>query len=226
MMSENFLEGKFLSEGTTRFLCDVLVNDNREQCYVPCSCKLSKLIALPRDKKVLLKKNSSLLQNSLTLIAIKHKRNYIAINASAANTLFKNQILKRKAFNFLRGQKIYHSEYSLDSYKCDFFFEKTNTIVELKSIITTKEIAIPFLINSKRALRQLGAIEKYLDENYTAIYIFISFNPYTKYIELDNKNQLCNKVLDCVQKGMKLYGFSCQFKNNELIIKKQIPIKF
>lgn len=27
----------------------------------------------------------------------------------------------------MRRQKIYHSEYSLDGYKCNFFFEKTNT---------------------------------------------------------------------------------------------------
>lgn len=141
---------------------------------------------------------------------------------------FERDPKKTKFYNSRAWRRLSKAFAESKGYVCEICHNKyaKPDIVELKSIITTKEIAIPFLINSKRALRQLGAIEKYLDENYTAIYIFISFNPYTKYIELDNKNQLCNKVLDCVQKGMKLYGFSCQFKNNELIIKKQIPIKF
>ena len=50
---QKFIIGKFLKELKNRFLCEVEIDGNVEECYVPSSCHLSNFLQL-KGKRVLL----------------------------------------------------------------------------------------------------------------------------------------------------------------------------
>jgi DNA-binding sugar fermentation-stimulating protein len=217
------IKGTFLVENKRRFLCEVEVSGKATLCYVPSSCRLDKLISLAGKEVLLLPTAMPNAKTEYSLYAVAHKGNYIVLNASIANRLVEQNIQSRR-FSFLGKRTVVLREHIHEGYKCDLFIEDTQTVVEIKSIISADTSAPLFSVNSQRAMKQLSFIEKYMERGLPVCYIIVALNPFTKKIVLNPDNDLHSKLLFCVAHGMKLYCMSCNIDNGRLKIKKEIPI--
>lgn len=225
-MNNGFIVGTFIREEKNRFLCTVEVDGKEEECYIPSSCRLENFLELA-GKEVFLKENKSKnTRTHLMVYAIRFKRNYLILKSSEANELIMKAINGRR-FAFLNKRRIVEKERIIDGYKADLYIPDTQTIIEIKSIITIdKEATFPTVF-SERAIEQLSKIEQIITDRYRVVYIFVVLNPYVESISLSKEEHLKEykgKFLDCVKNGMKYKGYSVRIQNGEPIIDREIKV--
>ena len=132
--------GIFINEIRNRFLCKVRVDGKVVECYVPSSCRLSNFLEL-RNREVLLTEVAShQARTHYSLFAIKFKRNYIILNTSIPSRVLQTA-LKSRRFSSLGTRNTIQREKTIAGYKCDLYIEDTNTVIEVKSIISETERA-------------------------------------------------------------------------------------
>ena len=221
---KNFHTGKFICESKNRFLCTVNIEGTEEVCYIASSCRLDNFIDL-RGKIVLLVENyGKTSKTRYSVIGVKFKRNYIILNTSWANKAIEGNLLSRR-FSFLGKRNDYKAETKIDGYKADFFIPNSNTIVEVKSVIATEETAFFPTVFSERTISQLKTISELLDKGYKGCFIIVSLNPYVKKIRLLQDMECVDLLKNCMDKGMKIKGFSCRLSKEGIPqIAKEIPI--
>ncbi len=216
MVSEpQYIHGVFKAEIKNRFLCSVDINGENTICYIPSSCRLSNFFDLT-DKEVLLKPIKTL--NSRTrysVYAVKFKRTYILVKLSSVNALIDSQ-LHRRHFSFLGKRKNKLREVKIEDYKSDIYIKDTNTILEIKSILSFEKITVFPSVYSERAILQLQAISRLLDKGYKACYVLVSLNPCVKEILLNPKNSTFYSLfLKCLNTGMECCAFSLRLIDGE-----------
>lgn len=216
--------GQFISESKNRFLCTVRIDGTEEICHIASSCRLDNFIDL-RGKYVLLVENMSKTSKTRhSVIAVKHKRNYIILNTSWANKAIDYSLLSRK-FSFLGKRRDYKAEIVIDGYKTDFYIPKSKTIIEIKSVISTENMAYFPTVFSERTLSQLDIISRLLDNGYSGCFIIVSLNPYVKEIRLLQDTECGESLKNCKDKGLVIKGFTCRLSNDGIPqIVKEIPI--
>ncbi len=222
--SDDYVHGVFRCEIKNRFLCQVNVAGSDVICYVPSSCRLSNFFDLT-SRKVLLKpvKNKNA-KTKYSVYAVEFNNSYILLNLSHLNRVIENH-LNRRYFSFLGKRKTIIREAVIDGYKSDLFIKDTNTIVEIKSILSFSRDTIFPSLYSRRALKQLGEIAELLKKGYKVCYIFVSLNSHVKSLTIDMKNtdyvDLFNK---CIERGMVCYGFSLKFEDREPTIYSRLSV--
>lgn len=222
--SDYYVLGIFKCEIKNRFLCQVNVAGEDVICYIPSSCRLSNFLDIT-NRNVLLKpvkdKNA---RTKYSVYAVEYKKTYILLNLSQPNRLIQDQI-KRRYFAFLGKRKNVIREATIAGYKSDLFIKETNTIIEIKSILSfNKETMFPSMY-SNRALKQLADIAELLDKGYKVCYIFVSLNSYVKSLTIDvTKTNYFDLFRKCIEKGMVCYGFSLKFKGGEPTIHSKLHI--
>lgn len=132
---EQFLKGIFLKEHKTRFLCSVELEGQEVECYIPASCKLSKFVELSGRQVILQSVKKSEARTHYAVYAAKIGRSYVLLNLTEANRIVEEQ-LYRRYFSFLGKRKRIHREYTVDGYKTDLFIEDTNTLIEVKTLLS------------------------------------------------------------------------------------------
>lgn len=204
----NLISGVFKTELKNRFLCTVCVDGVDVTCYIPSSCRLSNFIDLS-GKTVLLKPNqSSSTRTAYAVYAVKYGRQYILLNLVQANRVIEDQ-LPRKYFSFLGKRKNVSREICIDDYKTDLFVRDTNTIIEIKSILSFEKSATFPSVYSERAVGQLKKLSKLLDAGYNVCYLFVSLNPRVKELCINERvTDYYNAFQECVNKGMLVRVFS------------------
>ena len=215
-------KGTFKYELKNRFLCLVNINGVDTICYIPSSSKLGNYLDL-RNKEVLLKPTKSE-KTHLAVYAIRYKQNYITLDMNTPNQVIETEI-KRRYFSFLGKRSNVQKEKSICGYKCDLFIDDTNTIIEIKSILSNEKHALFPTVHSDRANQQLSKISELLDSGYNVCYCFVSLNPYVRSITL-NKNEFdyFNLFKTCTSKGMIVKGFAIRLVNEEPTICRELPI--
>lgn len=215
-------KGIFKYELKNRFLCLVNINGVDTICYIPSSSKLGNYLDL-RNKEVLLKPTKSE-KTHLAVYAIRYKQNYITLDMNTPNQVIETEI-KRRYFSFLGKRSNVQKEKSICGYKCDLFIDDTNTIIEIKSILSNEKHALFPTVHSDRANQQLSKISELLDSGYNVCYCFVSLNPYVRSITL-NKNEFdyFNLFKTCTSKGMIVKGFAIRLVNEEPTICRELPI--
>lgn len=221
---QNFIEGIFVKELKNRFLCEVIIDGVSTICYVPSSCHLSNFLSL-EGKQVLLVPTQTLgSRTPYSLFAVPYKRNYIILNTSMANRAIENSIHSRR-FYFLGERKIVIKEHMIEGYKADLFLPETNTIFEIKSIISTKHCANFPSVYSERTLQQLDAIRNLLLQNHRVCLAIVSLHPYLKSINIDNGTAFHTKLVKCLDAGLILKAYTSRLHYYKAIIDKEIPIE-
>ena len=208
-----YIKGIFLKEQKTRFLCDVLVEDEEVECYIPASCKLSKFVDLTGKEVVLQPIANKKSRTDYSVYAARLGRNYVLLNLAEANRVVENQ-LHRRYFSFLgKRQKVYR-EKVIDGYKVDLYVEDTNTLIEVKTLLSfDREDSFPSMA-SMRAEQQLKKLSDLLDQGYKVCYIIISLNSKVKLIYVNEAfDRYCQLFHECLDKGMECRGFSIKLRN-------------
>lgn len=221
---EGLIEGVFISEIKNRFLCTVLVNDIETICYVPCSCRLSNFLDLKDKKVLLLPVSSKKARTSYSVLAIEFKRNYILLNTSIPNRVLENEI-KGRRFSFLGKRREITHEVMIDDYKCDLYIHDTDTIVEIKSIISAKKTVQFPTVYSERANRQLESILRLLENGHRVVYLFASLNPYVINMQIAESEPYSRLFKICIKQGMIVKGASLRLQNNEISVSSLYDIE-
>lgn len=199
----DLIKGKFLKECKNRFICEVLVDNNVIECYVPSSSKLINYISL-KGKEVLLAVNKSKkTRTQYSLFAVKYYKNYILLNLNVANHIVEEYL--RNNFNY----KTLWREKKIGNYKADFILEDENglLIVEAKGLISTsKEIIFPSVF-SERAINQLVILETLLEQGYRGVYFYVSLSPTITKVQINSSDIEYSLLLQkCINSGMKIVG--------------------
>lgn len=212
---QEYIYGTFKTEIKNRFLCLVNIDGEDIICYIPSSCRLSNFLDLT-DRTVVLK--PILTPNSKTkysVYAVKYGRGFILLNLSQANRIVEEQ-LHRRYFSFLGKRKKVVHEMMLEGYKSDLYIEDTNTLIEIKSILSFEKQALFPSVYSERAVKQLSTISELLDEGHKACYILVSLNPRVKEIVINPKiEDFYILFSECVKKGMTYCGLSVRLIDGE-----------
>jgi DNA-binding sugar fermentation-stimulating protein len=155
------VEGKFIRELKNRFLCEVKIDGKVEECYVPSSCHLSNFLQLKGKRVLLIPTQGKNPRTRYALYAAPYRRNYIILNTSLSNVAIEKNIYNRR-FSYLGKRSNVQKEHSVDGYKADIYIPNTKTIVEIKSVLSTKDEAIFPTVYSERTQNQLKEFRRCL----------------------------------------------------------------
>lgn len=213
-----YIKGTFLREQKTRFLCEVLVEDNEVECYIPSSCKLSKFVDLTGKEVVLQPVENQNSRTEYSVYATRLGRYYILLNLAEANRVVENQ-LHRRYFSFLGKRQSVYREKVIEGYKADLYVEDTKTLIEVKTLLSLEEEGIFPSMVSNRAEEQLKKFSALLDRGYKVCYLVISLNPRVRAIRLNPALETYFWLFrECVSKGMEYRSFSVKLKDMKPVI--------
>lgn len=219
----NCIAGQFVRELKNRFLCEVVIDGKVEVCYIPSSCHLSNFLQLEGKEVLLMPTVAKKTRTAFAVVAVKFKRSYIILNTSYANRLVEYAIQGRK-LSYLGKRKVCLREKNVNEYKCDLYIADTNTIVEIKSVISASDIGVFPTVYSERSLNQLSKIKALLQLGYRVDYIIVSLNPYVKGIELLKDTQFYIEFEECINLGMSVHAFNCKIQNDMVLLNKRVTI--
>lgn len=221
----NLKQAEFIRECKNRFICEVKFEGRVIECYVPSSCKLSNFFELDGKPVLIIPTSKHGTRTSFALFAVKYRNNYILLNSSFANRIIIENITSRR-FSFLGSRKKVYQEYFVSDYKSDIYIDDTNTIIEVKSIMSTGTSAIFPSVYSGRAIEQLNALKTLILQGYNAHLVIVSLNPYIKNIFICKNSMLYGHLIECIALGMTVIGFSCRLIKNYVLLDKSIKIDY
>jgi len=217
-------KGLFLEELKPRFRCIVLVNGEETPCYIPASCKLSNFLNLQKQE-VLLVKNKTGKELHYSVFAVNHKGHYIILDLALANKFIFQEIHRRR-FSFLGKRSCVLSEVKFSNYRADIFIPSSNTVIEVKSVISlSKETEYP-LSDSLRMITQLKQIKELLHLGYSVYYFFIAFSPKTRIVHIRRSSQFYSVFMECLSLGLHCFGWRVSLQKDEIKITSKLTIEY
>lgn len=218
-----YITATFIKELKNRFLCEVEIDGEHVVCYVPSSCHLSNFLKLAGKKVLLVPTQTKNTRTKYALFAVPYKKSYIILNTSMANRAIENSIHSRR-FSDLGYRKTVIKEHYVEGYKSDLFIKDTETIIEIKSVLSMGIDAKFPTVLSERSLEQLVKLKILLRKGYTVRYIIVSLNPYLKSVSISQDTTFYKELYSCLESGMKISAFACRLKNNDVFVTHEIPV--
>ena len=219
----NYVSGVFIRELKNRFLCEVEIEGKVEECYVPSSCHLSNFLQLEGRRVLLVPTQTPNSRTKYALFAVPFKKNYIVLNTSMANRAIEDGLRGRR-FSWLDKRKVWFKEHKIDGYKADLYIPSTKTIIEIKSIISTKEPAIFPTVYSERTINQLKQIQQLLLNGYRVCFIIVSLHPYVKSVTIDKNTEFYSELSKCLEAGLIVKAYTSRVDNDVIKINKELGI--
>lgn len=219
------IEGIFVKELKNRFLCEVLISGISTVCYVPSSCHLGNFLELQGKKVLLTPTSTPNARTSYSLYAVRYKRSYIVLNTSMANRAVESS-LQRRLFSFLGKRTHILTEHQVDKYKTDLYIEDTNTIIEVKSVLSLDKTAKFPTVFSERTLTQLAQLKEFLACGYRVHYCIVSLNPYVKNVQILSNTAFRPMLDECLSNGMTVSSYSCRIRDGRVQLEKVLPILY
>lgn len=220
-----FIEGIFVKELKNRFLCEVKIDGVSTVCYVPSSCHLSNFLKLDGKKVLLVPTQTKGSRTHYSLFAVPYKRNYILLNTSSVNRVIEESIHSRR-FSYLGKRKTVLKEHTLYDYKADLCIAESNTIIEVKSVLSLDQTAMFPTVYSERTIRQLEHINDMLSNGIRVCFMVVSLHPYVNEIVIDKDTEFYEKFSACVSKGLISKAYAVRFCNGKISIDKEISIEY
>ena len=216
--------GTFKEETKNRFLCQVTIDGEDVECYIPSSCRLGNFIDM-KGRTVLLKHNQAKdARTEYAVYAVKIKNEFILLNLSQANRIIEVALPKRR-FSFLGLRKQIVREKRIGDYKSDLYIEDTKTLIEIKSILSFQKTALFPTVYSERGIKQLVQLSSLLDEGFKVCYFFASFSHHVREIQINNGIEEYARLFNvCLEKGMTVYGITLKMKDGCPLIHSTIPV--
>ena len=216
--------GIFKQEIKNRFLCRVKIEGKEVICYVPSSCRLSNFLDMTDRRVMLIPTMDKNARTRFALYALKYGRSYVPINLSNSNRVIEQQI-HRRYFSFLGQRNQVVREKIIKDYKCDLFVKDTNTVIEIKSILSFEKEALFPTVYSERAVKQLRQLSKLLDEGYKVCFIVVSLSRVVNEMSINPEIEDFYRLFqECVSKGMIHKGFSLRLDEKQLDINSTVPL--
>lgn len=200
------INGTFISELKNRFLCTVKIEKNVYDCYVPSSSRLQNYINLEGHEVLLTKNKSEKGRTLFSLFAVKINGDYIMLNLNMVNLIVKQLISERKIYidrNFQIFREKVFNDYKSDLYLLE---EESNSeiIMEIKGIISIKEVVEFPHVSSDRSLLQLKKISEMLKSGKEVHYLLVSLSPLLQEIKMKRESEYSKLLKECISQGMQL----------------------
>jgi DNA-binding sugar fermentation-stimulating protein len=222
LSNSGIVYGEFKEEIKNRFLCIVNINGSDTVCYIPSSCRLSNFIDLANRRVILRPIKNKNARTKYAVYAIKYGQGYVPLNLSDTNRLIEKS-LKRRIFSFLGARKNIYREENIDGYKSDLYITDTDTIIEIKSVLSFSKNALFPTVFSGRANRQLKSIMSLLENGHKVCYMLILMYSGTKSISINEQQTEYAELFNaCVKKGMAVFAFSLGMSKGEVFVKSRI----
>lgn len=218
-----FVIGTYKRELKNRFLCEVQIANENVVCYVPSSCHLSNFLQLEGKQVLLVPTMTAKTRTDFALFAVPYKKNYIILNTSMANRAMEYSIHGRR-FSFLGKRAEVVKEHMVEGYKADLFLPSSNTLIEIKSIISYHDKANFPTVYSERTINQLRSIHSMLLKGYKVCFAIVSLHPYLKSIQIDTTTEFYYELVKCLDRGLLLKGYTCRLYKEKLMIDKEISV--
>lgn len=220
-----FVTGTYKRELKNRFLCEVQIANEDVVCYVPSSCHLSNFLQLEGKRVLLVPTKTAKTRTHFALFAVPYKKSCIILNTSMANRAIEYSIHERR-FSFLGKRKEVVKEHTIEGYKSDLFLPASNTLIEIKSIISSHDRANFPTVYSERTINQLRAIHSMLLKGYKVCFAIVSMHPYIKNIQIDRTSEFYSELVKCLEVGLILKAYTCRLQNNKVRIDKEICVNY
>ena len=226
MPEQQLIYGIFRKEEKNRFICKVVVDSEEIECYVPSSCRLEKLIDLEGCQVALRPNKSQGARTRYALYAVKKGRNLILVDQTAPNRIVEDN-MKSRLDSFLGKRNCIQRERIVSGYKSDLFLPETNTIVEIKSILSVESSATFPNVLPQRGLRQLSQFQYLLEKGVRVCYLLVSLNPRVKEIYVNNKyTSFYSEFQKCISAGMLCKGLSIAIVDETPVIHAMVPVNY
>ena len=220
-----FVIGTFKRELKNRFLCEVCIDGEDVVCYVPSSCHLSNFLKLEGKQVLLVPTQSQQSRTSYALYAVKYRRSYILLNTSMANRAIELSIGNRR-FSFLKKRTHIIKEHTIYNYKTDLYLPDTDTLIEIKSIISTNKTGTFPTVYSERTINQLKQLQELLKQGHKVCFFIVSLCPTVKDISIDKNSVFYTEFMKCVQLGMHVSAYACRIRQGIPTISSVLPISY
>lgn len=224
MSESEIVYGIFKEETKNRFLCTVSIDGTDTVCYIPSSCRLSNFIDLENRTVMLrpIKKKDS--RTKYAVYAVKYRRSYVPLNLSVSNRVLETEI-RRRYFSFLGIRKAGFRERVIDGYKSDLYIADTDTVIEVKSILSFNKNAIFPTVFSERANRQLEELLGLLANGHRVCYMLVSMCASVESIQINaEQDEYYRLFVDCMRHGMTVGAISLSMKNDLPYVKSRIDV--
>jgi DNA-binding sugar fermentation-stimulating protein len=216
--------GTFKEEIKNRFLCTVSIDGTDTVCYIPSSCRLSNFINLANRTVMLrpIKKKDA--RTKYAVYAVKYGRSYVPLNLSVSNRVLETEI-RRRYFSFLGKRETVFRERVIDGYKSDLYIADTDTVIEVKSILSFNKKAIFPTVFSERANRQLEELLGLLMNGHKVCYMLVSMCASVESIQINaEQEEYYRLIVDCMKHGMTVSAISLSMKNDLPYVKSRIDV--
>lgn len=115
-------------------------------------------------------------------------------------------------------------EYLWQLANCITNIADSDTIIEIKSIISQDDRAVFPTVYSERTQKQFHQLDELLSEGIPVYFFIVSLSPYVKEIVIDPSTPFYQEFCKCMNHGMRATAFSCRLVNGTPLIDKEIPI--
>ena len=217
------IEGVFIRELKNRFRCYVEVNGEERLCYVSSSSKLANYIDLEGKKVILVPASKNAKATDYTLLAVRHRNGYILLDLSIANAVIAEQI-SRRCFSFLGRRSNVKRETIIADYKTDLYVEDTNTLVEIKTVITDRKQGAFPTATSRRSLEQLRKISSLLECGYKCCVLFVALSPSIESIRINTHGEYYDMLKNCIEKGLVCKACQIKMSKDEITVNRFIDL--
>ena len=219
-----FKLGVFKEELKNRFRCVVTIDDVDTICYIPSSSRLSNFIDL-RNRVVKLrpiKKRDA--RTQYAVYAVKYNRSFVLLDLASVNTVVEKQ-LPRSIFSFLGSRTLVKREAPIDNYKCDLYLEDSDTIIEIKSLLSFGKDAVLPTVYSERAIKQLTKIKQLLFDGHKVCYFIASLYQGVEQVRMNRDQQEFYALfMECIEAGMTVAAFSLKMSSSQVLVHNRIEV--
>ena len=224
MSGSKIVYGTFKEDIKYRFLCTVSIDGTDTVCYIPSSCRLSNFIDLSNRTVMLQPVKKKGARTKYAVYAVRYRRSYVPLNLSVSNRVLEAEI-RRRYFSFLGKRKDVFREKVIDGYKSDLYIADTDTVIEVKSILSFNKYAIFPIVFSERANPQLEELLGLLMNGHRVFYMLVSMCSSVETIRINDEQEEYYRLFkDCVELGMTVSAISLSMKNDLPYVKSRIDV--
>ena len=117
-------------------------------------------------------------------------------------------------------------EHTIYDYKADLYLPETDTIIEIKSIISTDKVARFPSVYSERTLDQFRNIQQLLRQGHRVCFFIVSLCPTVREIVVDRDSEFYAEFIKCVQLGMRVSAYGCKTNTDQISIDRTISLHY
>lgn len=220
-MKKQYHEALFQEEGKSRFICTVLKENFKEECYVASSSKLSRYLPLKNCEVLLSENKGNKLRTRYTLEAVNYKNVLYYVNFNRINQLFEQYLS-----NHLIAMGNIYRECIVDNIiKTDFIVDKYGCI-EVKALLSSSDKIVYPDNGYNRIETQLFKYIELLKRGKNVTFAFVTMSPTILIFEWNAKKEALKLLFrEAILLGLKIRAFSVIHENNEFRIIENIILE-